>query len=440
MVSLDRVSAAADRLGLQRRKGGRNADFFISCPVHQEKTPSMHVSWHQGATGGMVLLTCFGCDANGAELAEALGLRLVDLFDVPLRERDRSISAPRRSSERRQSGQRRGHLGRLPALLPVPPARPEPEHQWQEVTRYPYTDAQGVVVQYVVREECAAPECVGGDGRHKRFTQLFVTRPDRVVRRRPEGFFPVLYRAPEVIAAIRAGETVWLMEGEKDADRAAALGLAATTNAQGATSFPDDLVPELAGADLVVMLDRDEAGFARAVDLHDRLSPVVKRLRLLLPRSLEEKSDFSDHLDSGATIEDLVEVTLTEARIWHEGRLVAQREKKLQQAITQAQGHLERAESPPQAAPDAEHRRFARRWVLEGQTRFEALRESVDQIRVAVLHEGTEALAGALMIAESRLERCRQDLRVLHDRAGEPVPPMLGPQGCVPAHDSVPDP
>ena len=428
MVSLDRVSAAADRLGLQRRKGGRNADFFISCPVHQEKTPSMHVSWHQGATGGMVLLTCFGCDANGAELAEALGLRLVDLFDVPLRERDRSISAPRRSSERRQSGQRRGHLGRLPALLPVPPARPEPEHQWQEVTRYPYTDAQGVVVQYVVREECAAPECVGGDGRHKRFTQLFVTRPDRVVRRRPEGFFPVLYRAPEVIAAIRAGETVWLMEGEKDADRAAALGLAATTNAQGATSFPDDLVPALAGADLVVMLDRDEAGFARAVDLHDRLSPVVKRLRLLLPRSLEEKSDFSDHLDSGATIEDLVEVTLTEARIWHEGRLVAQREKKLQQAITQAQGHLERAESPPQAAPDAEHRRFARRWVLEGQTRFEALRESVDQIRVAVLHEGTEALAGALMIAESRLERCRQDLRVLHDRAGEPVPPMLRPQ------------
>ena len=44
----------------------------------------------------------------------------------------------------------------------------------------------------------------------------------------------VLYRLPDVAAAVRQGRVVFVVEGEKDADALARLGLAATTNVGGA--------------------------------------------------------------------------------------------------------------------------------------------------------------------------------------------------------------
>ena len=46
----------------------------------------------------------------------------------------------------------------------------------------------------------------------------------------------LLYRLPEVIQAVKAGETVFICEGEKDVDRLRSLGLTATTNAGGPES------------------------------------------------------------------------------------------------------------------------------------------------------------------------------------------------------------
>lgn len=43
-----------------------------------------------------------------------------------------------------------------------------------------------------------------------------------------------LYRLPEVLEAIRNGETVFVVEGEKDADALYEIGLTATTNIGGA--------------------------------------------------------------------------------------------------------------------------------------------------------------------------------------------------------------
>ncbi len=44
----------------------------------------------------------------------------------------------------------------------------------------------------------------------------------------------VIYRLPEVLEAVRRGETIFVVEGEKDADRLAREGLVATTNPGGA--------------------------------------------------------------------------------------------------------------------------------------------------------------------------------------------------------------
>ena len=45
----------------------------------------------------------------------------------------------------------------------------------------------------------------------------------------------LIYRQPEFEAAVASGQTVYIVEGEKDADTMWRLGLAATTNAGGGT-------------------------------------------------------------------------------------------------------------------------------------------------------------------------------------------------------------
>lgn len=426
--SYSRVVEAATARGLRSRGGSREHEHWFSCPVHDERTPSLHVSWREGRQGGYVLLHCFGCHAPGEDLAAALGLRLADLFDEPLPERDQAWERGR-SSARRKAAERRGHRGRLPALLPTAEPDQEPEHQWELVTRYPYADRQGTVVQYVVREECSAE----GD-RHKRFRQEYVGARGNVVKRRPEGFFPVLYRAPEVAAAIAAGESVWLLEGEKDADAAAVRGLAGTTNAMGATSFPDELVPDLEDADLALVLDRDEAGYARGVDLLRRLGPGARRIRVFLPKPTHEKADFTDHVNAGLGVEDLIPIEAAEVRIWHDLRLVRMAAGRVRQAMEQADAHTRLGASPKSAlfVSAAEHSRLARRWAVEGQARFEALREQAHAIRSAVLQVGTEMAALALSVADDFLETSRAALRACHDRVGEAIPAMLrDPRGDV---------
>ncbi len=46
-----------------------------------------------------------------------------------------------------------------------------------------------------------------------------------------------LYRLPDVIAAIVTGETVWVVEGEKDAETMASLDLCGTTGPNGANKM-----------------------------------------------------------------------------------------------------------------------------------------------------------------------------------------------------------
>lgn len=127
----------------------------------------------------------------------------------------------------------------------------------------------------------------------------------------------VLYRLPEVSAAIPRGETIYLVEGEKDADRLAAWGLVATTSIEGAwqpgqkPKWKPEYTEQLAGAVCVVLLaDHDEAGCAYMEYIGQQLRGHVREIipvdlgRLY---SLPPKSDVSDWLNAGHTVEDLQE-------------------------------------------------------------------------------------------------------------------------------------
>lgn len=420
-ASLDRVLGAIQRLGLPTRNQRPNG-LMAGCPMHDEKTPSMHVTWQSGQRGGYVLLHCFGCQGRAEDLVEALGLGLADLFDEPLPERDRSFGRVGKSPQRRKAAQRRGRLGRLPALIArhAPVESPAPVHTWVETERYSYVDLGGSLVQEVIREECTAE-----GSRHKQFRQVFITPDGRRLKRKPPGFHPVLYRAPLVRDAVRDGIPVWVLEGEKDVRTAEQLGLVATTNTQGGKSFPDELIGCLEGATVIVVLDRDATGWARGVDLHHKLLTVAATVRLKLPMVVAPKADFTDHFLSGGGIADLLDVSVEEVAAWDALSAVQAKHHLVDQAIAEAHAHLELAETDENADT---HRRYAKRWAVESQIRHEALRDLVDQVHGQGMRVGTVWAGEAMEAADDLLATATDAARRCHDAAGVAVPPSLRPR------------
>src|SRR5262249_5156055 len=72
-----------------------------------------------------------------------------------------------------------------------------------------------------------------------------------------EEFKSLPYRLPELLAGIARGDTVWITEGERDAETLASLGLTATCNAGGAGKWRASHAYWLRGADVVICQDRD---------------------------------------------------------------------------------------------------------------------------------------------------------------------------------------
>jgi hypothetical protein len=115
----------------------------------------------------------------------------------------------------------------------------------------------------------------------------------------------VLYRLPEVIAAVEAGRPVYVVEGEKDADRLAATGECATCNFDGAAKavhrpkWRPEYGDVLRGAEVIVIADRDEPGIAHAQAVAADLSGKAKSVVVMLPAVTAAHADVSDHLDAG---------------------------------------------------------------------------------------------------------------------------------------------
>ena len=158
------------------------------------------------------------------------------------------------------------------------------------VKRYDYTDGAGVLLYQVERLE------------PKEFRQR---RPDghggwiykvRDVRR-------VLYRMPDLAEQRRV---VWV-EGEKEVDRLAGLGIPSTTSAGGAKAFRDDYADQLQRLgveDVVIIPDNDVPGrdyaaaIARACQRRG-LRARVLHLPGLPPVHEKHGEDASDWLDAG---------------------------------------------------------------------------------------------------------------------------------------------
>lgn len=209
------------------------------CPGHDDRRDSLSIG---EGTDGRVLLHCFaGCEPE--DIVAAVGLTMGDLF--PEKDRD----------------------GR------------------REVARYTYHDEAGRELFHVRRY---AP---------KDF------RPFRPGASFPgiDGVRRVLFRLPETIEAVKAGRTVFLVEGEKDVLSLTGIGLDATTSPSGAASWRPEFAESLTGARVVVIPDADEAGRKHAAAVKASLTG---KAAAVIVAEVPKGKDASDYIASGATRED----------------------------------------------------------------------------------------------------------------------------------------
>lgn len=162
----------------------------------------------------------------------------------------------------------------------------------RRVEQYPYHGLDGTLLYEVVRFD------------PKGFRQRRMG-PDGEWIWNLQGVSPVLYRMPLVAAAIDAGDPIWIAEGERDVHALEAAGQVATTNSAGAGKFPAAMAKHLAGADVTIVQDKDDAGRAHARDVLEKVRPVAKSVRIVEAKT---GKDARDHLEAGHSVADFVPV------------------------------------------------------------------------------------------------------------------------------------
>lgn len=166
------------------------------------------------------------------------------------------------------------------------------------VATYPYCDATGATLFEKVRLEPKDFRIRHHDATGAEVWQI------------PRGIEPPLYHLPALVKALAAGEPVYVVEGEKDADRLAAAGLCATTNFEGAAAgsqkpkWRDSYTAALASADVILLPDNDEPGKAHMRHVATALAGKALVRWLELP-GLPAKGDVSDWLNAGHTVNEL---------------------------------------------------------------------------------------------------------------------------------------
>ena len=232
-------------------KGGNN-QWQARCPCrNDDENPSLAIAYKDER----ILVNCFrgvsACDAQ--EICKEVGLSISDLM----------------------------------------PDKPK-EKKLSKVAEYNYYDEAGELLFQKVRY-------VDQDGR-KTFRQR---RPvDGGQWEYSLGDTPkVLYNLPAVRAAIAEKKSIYVVEGEKDADVLISLGLVATTMPGGAGNWLDIHTMALAGGTIDLVADNDEVGHEHAADVFRKLQEVGCDVALWRSPS---KKDVFDHLAAGLKLDELV--------------------------------------------------------------------------------------------------------------------------------------
>ncbi len=155
---------------------------------------------------------------------------------------------------------------------------------------------------------------LGSDG--ELLFQVVRYRPKGFSQRRPDGkggwawnmkgVKRVPYRLPDILRA--SADSVFVVEGEKDADRLAELGLIATCNPGGAGKWRDDCKRYFQAKRVFILPDNDAPGLQHARMVATSLYGMADQIRIVQLPGLTAKGDVSDWLANGGTYAELLRV------------------------------------------------------------------------------------------------------------------------------------
>jgi hypothetical protein len=109
-----------------------------------------------------------------------------------------------------------------------------------------------------------------------------------------EGVVRVPYRLPQILAGIKDGKDILILEGEKDCDNAAKIGLTATTFLGGTGKWCDDYLQWFRGAVVYCIPDNDIPGRNGMNKIASKLTKVAKKVHWLELPEVPIKGDLSD--------------------------------------------------------------------------------------------------------------------------------------------------
>ena len=240
-AQLDLIEERLHQAG--KRVQRKHDSLQAQCPAHEDRNPSLTVSL--GERQDIVMHCHAGCRTQ--DVLQALGLTYSD------------ISTPRDTTPQRD-------------------------------IHYLYTDSFGKPLFRVVR----TPD--------KKFWQQRLTANGEWVNGLGDTT-RVLYRLQEVQGAVVGKKPIWIVEGEKDADRLHRMGLVATTNCGGAGKWLPHHTDTVAGAELNIVADKDDPGRAHAAAIRDACTPRGCRVTIWEAKT---GKDISDHLNAGHHLDELI--------------------------------------------------------------------------------------------------------------------------------------
>ncbi len=240
---MDQVISRLTQHGSNPKQRGNT--YTAKCPAHEDNTPSLSIS--PGSEPDSVLLHCFaGCTIE--QITGALGLQPRDLF------------APKQRTD------------------------------LQEIETYTYTNDDGEPVLRVHRYH---PKTFRQSHWNGSGWQWGAGNTPKL-----------LYRLPRIHQAIQTGQTIYVVEGERDVHTLEQLGYVATTNAGGAGKFTEQHAHQLEGANHVTIIcDADQPGHEHANRVATELNWLGITHHVMQPA--DGCKDITEHITQGFTIHQL---------------------------------------------------------------------------------------------------------------------------------------
>ena len=116
---------------------------------------------------------------------------------------------------------------------------------------------------------------------------------------------PLPYNLPKILED--KDKTIFIVEGEKDADRMMSLGFLATTNSGGSKNWKPSLNKYFKDRRVILISDNDSADYLHTQAISNHLLSEAESLHFLsLEGKVADKGDISDFIDAGGDIEELI--------------------------------------------------------------------------------------------------------------------------------------